>query len=307
MTNEISQTANEKWERIAKNWDALGPTAKPSLEEIELYQAITLIELSNKENAKAIILGSTPELRDMCSLHFGDKLESVTCVDITDDMYQAMSKLVSVKNPKEKFVHGNWLELANNFEGESVDIIFGDHIVSNVGGQEKKLFSEISRVLKSDGCFVSKIQHVDTTDELIKPIPAYEKLKNYAAKYRNGQMDLKTAFTHFGMNLLFSSYFLNDKNEMSFALWKDQIGKLSEQVQQSGDKYEREILDMCDKIWWGWLDIRWTQYDKLTMHKLIEDSFYIKDELPAPGHEFSKQTSIYRLKKEKPRNANLVK
>lgn len=99
------------------------------------------------------------------------------------------------------------------------------------------------------------------------------------------------------MNLLFSSYHLNDRNEMSFIYWADQIDELDKQVEESGNKYEKEILDMCHKIWWGWRDARWTQYEKSKMHKIIEDNFCIKDEIPAPGHEFSKQTSIYRLKK----------
>jgi len=40
---------------------------------------------------------------------------------------------------------------------------------------------------------------------------AYHKLKNYAAKLKSGQMNLKTAFTEFGLYLLFSSYILNKK------------------------------------------------------------------------------------------------
>lgn len=297
MNNDIIKDANAKWKKIADNWEKLGPTAKPSIEEIELYRAISLIELSEKTKVKAIILGSTPELRDMCNDHFGSKLESVSCVDVTEDMYKAMSRLVKAKNPKEQFVHGNWLELSKYFEKESADIVYGDHIVSNVGGKENQLFEEIKTVLKKDGCFVSKIQHVDTADENIKNIPAYDKLKNYAAKYREGKMDLRTAFTHFGLNLLFSSYHLNKNNEMSFVHWGNQLDKLDEQVARSGDKYEKEILDMCHKIWWNWRDVKWTQYEKTVMHKIIEDNFYIKDEIMAPGHEFSRQTSIYRLKK----------
>lgn len=296
MVNIDSRAANEKWSKIADNWKALGEPAKPGSEEIDLYKAVTTIELNEKDGAKAVIMGSTPELRDMC-YDFGNKLESVACVDVTEDMYQAMSRLIKTKNPKEKFIHGNWLDLKDFFEPKSIDIIYGDHIVSNVGGKEKDLFDNIKTVMKDDGCFVSKIQHVDIEDENVKPVPAYEKLKNYAEKYKNGQMDLQTAFTHFGMNLLFSSYHLNDKNEMSFKYWNDQIDRLPDQVNESGSKQEKEILDMSEKIWWGWRDITWTQYEKSEMHKIIEDSFYIKDEMPAPGHEFSRQTSIYRLKK----------
>lgn len=296
--NNISQAANEKWSRIANNWATLGAPAKPSPEEIDLYRAIATIELSDKANAKAIIMGSTPELREMCARFFGGKLASVTCVDVTEDMYRAMSQLVKAPHSGETFIQGNWLNLSKFFAEKSIDIIFGDHIVSNVGGQEDKLFSEIKAVLKDDGCFVSKIQHVDTEDELIKPTQAYDKLRHWAGKYRDGQMDLQAAFTHFGMDLLFASYHLNNNNEMSFVHWQDQIDKLDEQVNQSGDKYEREILDMSEKVWWGWRDIKWTQYPKAVMHKIIEDSFYIKDEVQAPGHEFSRQTSIYRLKKD---------
>lgn len=171
--NVVSETANAKWSKIAENWKTLGPPAKPSKQEIELYKAITLLELSDKDKARAVIMGSTPELREMCSEFFSDKFESVVCVDVTEDMYHAMSKLIKQKNPKEKFVHGNWLNLKDFFETNSIDIIYGDHVVSNVGGKESELFDNIKSILKENGCFTSKIQHVDTTDENIKPISAY--------------------------------------------------------------------------------------------------------------------------------------
>ena len=297
MNDKIVKNANEKWKKIADNWEQLGPTAKPSEEEIELYRAISLIELSEKAKIKVVILGSTPELRDMCSDFFDSKIESITCVDATEDMYHAMSRLLKSKNTKEKFVHGNWLNLSEYFEKESIDIIYGDHIVSNVGGKENELFSEIKTILKNDGCFISKIQHTDTTDELIKVVPAYEKLQYYAKKLRENNINLKTAFTQFGLYLLFSSYFLNNQNEISFSYWADQIDQLDEKVLLSDDKYEKDILDMCHKIWWNWRSVKWTQYEKSVIHKIIKDNFYIKDEVMAPGHDFIKQTSIYRLKK----------
>jgi len=297
MRDKIIKNANEKWKKIADNWAQLGPTAKPSREEIELYKAISLIELSDKTKVSAVIMGSTPELRDMYYEFFNYKTKSIACVDATKDMYYAMSRLVKSKNAKEKFVHGNWLNLSKYFKKESIDIVYGDHIVSNVGGKETKLFSEIKKILKKDGCFISKIQHADIKDKTIKVVPAYKKLQYYAIKYKKNEIDLKTAFTHFGLYLLFSSYFLNNKNEISFFYWKDQIDKLDYQVKQNNNRCEKEILGKCKKIWWNWRDVKWTHYKKSVMHKIIENNFYIKDEVMAPGHEFSRQTSIYRLKK----------
>jgi SAM-dependent methyltransferase len=295
---EITKKANKKWIKIANNWKKLGPTAKPSMEEIEIYRAISVLELSDKTKVRAVILGSTPELRDMCGRYFSDKIESLVCIDATQDMYQAMSKLVKTKHSKERFIHGNWLDLSNYFESNSIDIIYGDHVVSNVGGNEEKLFSEIKKILKKDGCFASKIQSADVTDEKIKVVPAYHKLKNYAAKLKSGQMNLKTAFTEFGLYLLFSSYLLNKKNEMSLVYWSDQINNLDSQVSKGKNIYEKKILDMCKKIWWNWRDVKWTHYKKSVMHKMLEDNFCIKDEVMTVGHEFTRQTSIYRLKKE---------
>jgi SAM-dependent methyltransferase len=297
MEDKIIESANEKWKKIADDWEQLGATAKPGKEEIELYRAISLIELSDKQKVNLVILGSTPELRNMCFEFFDDKIESVTCVDATEDMFGAMSRLVKFKSPKEKFVHGNWLNLSEYFEKESIDIVYGDHVVSNVGGKEMNLFSEIKKILKNNGCFISKIHYADTTDDLIKVAPPREKLQYYALKYKNGEMDLKTAFTQFGLYLLFSSYFLNDKNEISFSYWGDKIDQLGDQIKISDNKFEKEVFDMFKNVWWNWKDVKWTQYEKSEMHKIIEAGFIIKDEVLAPGHEFSRQTSIYRLKK----------
>jgi SAM-dependent methyltransferase len=297
MNDEISIAANEKWKIIADNWETLGPTAKPSVEEIELYRAVTMIELADKQNVRALIMGSTPELRDMCSEYFLSKMEKVYCVDATEDMYRAMSQLVKTPNPKEEFIHGNWLDLYKLIDDSSIDIVYGDHIVSNVGGKEKDLFDNIKLALKDNGCFVSKIQYTDFSDNEIKRTSAYEKLQKYARKLKEGQMDLKTAFTHFGLSLLFTSIYLNDRQEISFKFWGDELKELDENVEKSDNQSEKQILDRFNQVWLNWKDVTWAQYEKSKMHKIIEDNFYIKDEMQAPGHEFSRQTSIFRLKK----------
>lgn len=297
MSNTVVKKANENWVKIAKTWEMVAAPAKPSMEEIEIYKAISTIELSDKTKARVVILGSTPELRDMCGKYLADKVESVTCVDATEVMYRAMSGLVKTKHAKEKFIHGDWLKLSSYFEKESIDIVYGDHVLNNVGGHENTFFSGIKKILKKDGCFASKILHFDAVDETIKLVPAYKKLKECAKQYKRGKLNLKIACNNFSTYLLFASCFLNNKNELSLFYWSEQINRLDEQVARGGDRYEKEILGMCKKTWWTWLNIRWTQYEKPLLHKMLQKSFLIKDEVMSPGHIFSRQTSLYRLKK----------
>lgn len=141
-------------------WDTL---AKPRIESrreygagpasgqgiIAMYREIItrVIDERGGTLAKAMVLGATPEIRDIV-LGTGVSLVSI---DIHEQILHDMGELMEYKNhPNENLVIGNWLELP--FDDERFDFILGDGITNNVFVNEhNKLFSEINRVLKPAG------------------------------------------------------------------------------------------------------------------------------------------------------------
>ncbi len=74
-----------------------------------------------------MILGATCEIRDMLAKYVD---VSVTLLDISEDMIEALGSLMTRKTDNEKWVEGDWLDAP--FEDNYFDAVFGDHVKSNI-------------------------------------------------------------------------------------------------------------------------------------------------------------------------------
>lgn len=99
--------------------------------------------------AKILVLGATPEYRNLC----GELGIEVTLLDFSRKNYEYLAN--EVKNrPKETFVEGDWL---NTVLDEKFDIILGDNVIDMINKKDlKALLSNISRMLKKDGLFMPR-------------------------------------------------------------------------------------------------------------------------------------------------------
>lgn len=138
------------WDGNAKNWQASGSPWRPSNDDIQLYQKLA----GNKLRGKVLILGSTPELRDLASRYSAQPV----LVDICSSMIIKMSTLLKEANPlNEVWVKSDWYEapLSEN----SFDLALGDMPwwVVSVQGQEK-LRDKIASILKPSGLLITRVR-----------------------------------------------------------------------------------------------------------------------------------------------------
>lgn len=142
------------WEQyMGKYKDLYWQPGKPTEHEREIYTELVKRALSKSDSKpkKALILGSTPAVRD--SLAKADC--EVTCLDLSKDIFDAMSQLIN-HNKKETFVEASWLEMP--FEDNTFDFVTGDLAIGNVDMDNKqKLLSEIRRVLKPSGFYSPRV------------------------------------------------------------------------------------------------------------------------------------------------------
>jgi len=122
---------------------------------------------------KVLILGSTPEYRNIC-VKLGIK---VTLLDFSKDNYEYLSDEVK-DTSNETFVEGNWLKTKL---GGEFDIILGDHAPNmlNFKKEYALLFENVSKMLKKDGFFIPRT-YIRFQGENITPeevIKKYEKIK----------------------------------------------------------------------------------------------------------------------------------
>jgi hypothetical protein len=160
------------WNLFAKEWAVQYPPMRPSAGEIKIYEKYLLGAIRNKKNPKAIIMGATPELRDLCAKHKVD----TTLVDINPNMVRAMDELLEYSDNKEKKVIGNWLEI--DLEENNYDVILGDHCLHWIEYDKWDLFfKNKSKLLKDGGCIILSTVTVEKKEAIgmDKVVDAYKK------------------------------------------------------------------------------------------------------------------------------------
>jgi len=166
------------WRNLAWVWgEYTTPPVRPCKSLLKIWEAIVK-EISKKvKNPKALILGSTPEFRDLVLKY---NFESMA-YDINSNMLEAMERLMKQKNhPKNKKIAGNWLKM--NFRENSLDLVLGHWSVCQLFTQKevKTLFYKLRKFLKPDGLLLI----AEIVREKKKPAIRGEDWKKWLGKYK---------------------------------------------------------------------------------------------------------------------------
>lgn len=124
----------------------VGPAAGPNI--YRRYK-VTIAKVLSKQgkSARVLLLGATPELRDLV-LDYNVQLVSL---DVVPKILEDMSTLMKHKNDvHEVRVIGDWRDMP--FAEKEFDFILGDGITNNIiVSDHDQLWKEFARVLKDDG------------------------------------------------------------------------------------------------------------------------------------------------------------
>jgi hypothetical protein len=136
----------EIWDiNIAKVWKLLTPPGKPSKSELAVFEGYVK-RLKRTKNAKILILGSTPELRDL-SLKHGIK---PIVIDYHPENFYHLKKLMKYMG-EERLINSDWRKI--NLSGK-YDLIMGDIAFNMVPLRDwPKMFKGLSDVMKKE-CLV---------------------------------------------------------------------------------------------------------------------------------------------------------
>lgn len=160
-----------EWKHIAQNWQQLTSPWRPSKENLESFAKLIEESRKNDEALKVLVLGSTPEIRDLLAKHNFD----VTIIDCNIEMMLAMTEIVEFENMNnEKWVKASWTDipLRENY----YDIVIGDYVTSQLAEKDLELMLEsIKKVLKPEGKFITRV--IFYNDETV------EKLESIFQKY----------------------------------------------------------------------------------------------------------------------------
>lgn len=150
---ESEKRSSQRWERFVNSpW-------RPSGQDIENYKK-GIQSLKQKGNAKirSLILGATPELRDLAATPEGE----VTVADYSLNMLRQMAKLTKLADKrKEKWILADWRKLFLSGEN-SFELILGDLILRLIPHKEQSiLLKKIADSLTPQGFFITRIHFIN--------------------------------------------------------------------------------------------------------------------------------------------------
>jgi len=141
----------EPWKIFASTWRKITSPGRPTKGEIEIYRKF-LQPVLKRKSAQILILGATPELRDLLAPY---KNIQVVLVDINLEMILAMIKFMKNKNPNEIWIKADWIKapLQENY----FDAVLGDFVLQNLPANlQSQLLFKIKKILKPHGFFITR-------------------------------------------------------------------------------------------------------------------------------------------------------
>jgi len=169
IDNPIWQKKEEWWYNV---WKKVESPFSPSKGEVMFYEK-AVKKILKRKNPKALVLGATPEIRDMLAKY---KKLDVYIMDADVPVYRAMTRLMKRKNKQEKLVVGDWLKMP--FKKDTFDLILSHGAFSVISlKNHEKFYKNIKRVVKKDGYVV--MSRVNVEPFLKEPISFKQIIDKY--------------------------------------------------------------------------------------------------------------------------------
>ncbi|MCD4761317.1 class I SAM-dependent methyltransferase [bacterium] len=279
-----------KWQRMGKLWAKFSPSGRPSKDDIKNYNRLLKIALKDIEQPKVVLLGSTPEIRNLLYKY---KNVKVYCVDMTEDMYQSMKAFIKHKNSREKFIRSNWLEMSKKIK--DADVVIGDYVSGNIGAHLDKFLLEIQKILKPNGYFIVREMLIVKSTKPIKSVRAT--FKRVINKYEQGKLNLRDASSEFASEFILKGAFLKKNSSSSISYFEEDIRALFEDIKNKGSKSEKRVLSYFKNSWWQIKDKYWIFYTKEKQEKFYTKYFQIRRILYSNDYKITKESPIYLLQK----------
>lgn len=209
-----------------KFWKNLHPGIRPFPCFLRFWEGKIKEILKKNKNPKALVLGVTPEIRDLLAKY---KIRTV-CLDNSHLMIKTMGYLIKTKNPKEKIIKGDWFKMP--FKDNTFDFVISDAPQDNFPfSLWHKFFNNIFKVLKPNGYLMLGVISFKGYKQGIS-------LKQYIKLYRHNPKLIKNQDWKIFYLIKVAShpYFYNKKKKMGDWIKVDQEfkklwlrGKITEQ------------------------------------------------------------------------------
>lgn len=268
---------NPSWhESIATQWDEYAPPVRPSPSEINAWKKYMAL----KSHARVLVLGATPELRDMAH----ELKAQVSIVDASLTMMQEMSTHMKHTNEEEVWMRANWLTMP--FAENYFDFVIGDFVFANISVADKpKFLRKILAVLKSNGALIMRV-HLPFP----QPVSLSELYERYI--YHHSPVG-KRALNQFVFGVLKTTYRSNDCTYSAMRA-RRAIHRFMGTREADERRAFKKLMQLIDKVLLKG-DKKWEGLSKEKNEKLFSRYFDIHAVEQGRDHDFTNICPLYVL------------
>jgi len=275
------------WRRALLKWGEYTSPFRPSKGDIGNYSSI-LRSFAKKREKKILLLGSTPEIREILS-----RLDLFPIVaDFSSRMISGMLVFGPLINEsKETWIRADWMDLNEFLKIDYFDVIIGDLFLRNIDfeSQDKSL-ENISRLLKKNAHFITRIHFLN---EGLVELSSAEIIKSVFEKYKHKKTEKKIV-----EDLIASRLFDKNTDFDSKTVNKETFSNDVESCRKGArNKIERLILNNISEKWTG--KRTWTQRTRREIDRLLSKHFMVCAIKIAGDYQDSEFYPIYILKNKK--------
>jgi len=284
------------WQKWSSYWKLLKAGSRPSQEDVKTIFKQISEHIKGIKNPKIIILGSTPEFREMCTIFSVVYGAEIVCVELVEYMYKAMTELVLQKNEKESVIFCNWLEI--KLPSKFADIIVGDLTEGNITAELlPKYYLEMNRILKSNGKYIHRTTAYPSKENA-NPAITFEdvlkKIESYKEQVLKGELSVHEAANNFGAELAWDSWYkIDNGRELSISVYGSDITK----IDKLNDKLLILIMKAFHMIWDNAIAKTWDYYDFEKTNKNYQKFFREVKCYYASSYPIAKYTPVFVMSK----------
>jgi|GEM_PF-3333334 len=163
-------------QQFALSWAKMQPPARPNLDEQRFYEAIIKKVIKNNPKAKILILGSTPEFRDIL---IKNKITPICC-DINYDVFRSL-RIIMKRHGQEHFILSDWTKL--NLK-QKFDLILGHQVINMLPfKKQSKLIQAVYNHLSLGGVFVQSVVLRANQDKNISLLSSFKRYRKLGKKF----------------------------------------------------------------------------------------------------------------------------
>jgi len=167
--NSIESNEMDPFARLhVEFWGKMGTPIRPSEAECRIYEE-GVRKAAQDKNLKILILGSTPEIRDIVHRY---NLEPVCC-DIDKRIWGAMT-LMRKEPGEEGYIQSDWLEMPEDVQ---YDVVLGDCSLNMLQSESVEPFIKKTAGLTKKGGF--NIQRIGTSDKKLTVAEFAKAMEDY--------------------------------------------------------------------------------------------------------------------------------